>query len=86
MAVLHRIENELVTGMDDVVMLKPLLQTLGQPSTAAGIAEAAAREFGSSAFEGVPFAKLSMLFGVIFPSPRAQTVAIPDRPNRRVTP
>jgi len=35
-------------------MLKPLLQTLGQPSTAAGIAEAAAREFGSSAFEGVP--------------------------------
>jgi hypothetical protein len=54
MAVLHRIESELVTGMDDVVMLKPLLQTLGQPSTAAGIAEAAAREFGSSAFEGVP--------------------------------
>jgi len=40
--------------MDDVVMLKPLLQTLGQPSTAAGIAEGAAREFGSSAFEGVP--------------------------------
>lgn len=35
-------------------MLKPLLQTLGQPSTAAGIAKAAAREFGSSAFEDVP--------------------------------
>ena len=54
MAVFHHIENEFVTGGDDVVMLKPLLQTLGQPGTAAGIAKAVAREFGSSAFEDVP--------------------------------
>lgn len=68
-AVLRGMEKELLAGIDDQAMPKPLLrtppmrtpllqtrqlQTLGQRSTTSGLAEAAAREFDRKAYEGGP--------------------------------